>query len=529
MDDSQSGMLQTVFISFYMIFAPVFGYLGDRYNRKFMMIFGIVIWIIAVILSTFCAPGHYYLFLLCRGIVGIGEASYSTVAPTIIGDLFVGAARTKVLMLFSIAVPVGSGLGFICGSTIALITDSWQWGVRFSPILGILCIIAMIFFLDEPARGANEGSQQPGDDATLWEDITYICSIPSYVLVTLSIIAAFFTIGTLSWWTPKFIRFAYTIAMKKDPTKAEVNYINLTFGIITCMSGLLGVTMGTLMARSWRDGKGLFKNCKTDNADVLVCAIGMLVSLPFFFAALMLAIINVNACIFIAILCMCWTWAINVDIVMSIVIPNRRATALAIQSLVSHLFGDASAPYITGMFSDWVRGNNESVYGHFYSLKTALYIPTFMIVISGSLYLATSFFITSDRKEALFLMNAVDPNAQNLPEDQSNLVRPESPDSTVFDNNDDDDDDIREIEFEPTDDDDGIPTIDSRRLSAGLDLLPPVISWRLEDEAFPISRSATNVNSSAIYQNLASLRDAESSSDEYESVGDSPRYWLPRA
>ncbi|XP_037545088.1 protein spinster homolog 1, partial [Nematolebias whitei] len=35
-DDGRSGLLQTVFICSYMILAPVFGYLGDRYNRKYI-------------------------------------------------------------------------------------------------------------------------------------------------------------------------------------------------------------------------------------------------------------------------------------------------------------------------------------------------------------------------------------------------------------------------------------------------------------------------------------------------------------
>ena len=44
---------------------------------------------------------------MLRGLVGIGEASYSTVAPTIIADLFVGDHRSKALSLFYFAIPCG--------------------------------------------------------------------------------------------------------------------------------------------------------------------------------------------------------------------------------------------------------------------------------------------------------------------------------------------------------------------------------------------------------------------------------------
>ena len=47
-----AGLLQTVFIVFYMIFAPIFGYLGDRYSRKFIMIFGLSVWSCTTFAST---------------------------------------------------------------------------------------------------------------------------------------------------------------------------------------------------------------------------------------------------------------------------------------------------------------------------------------------------------------------------------------------------------------------------------------------------------------------------------------------
>ena len=45
--------------------------------------------------------------MLLRGLVGVGEASYSTIAPTIIADLFSAGSRTKMLMVFYFAIPVG--------------------------------------------------------------------------------------------------------------------------------------------------------------------------------------------------------------------------------------------------------------------------------------------------------------------------------------------------------------------------------------------------------------------------------------
>lgn len=50
---------------------------------------------------------HFWLLLLTRGMVGVGEASYSTIAPTIIADLYVKEKRTNMLSIFYFAIPVG--------------------------------------------------------------------------------------------------------------------------------------------------------------------------------------------------------------------------------------------------------------------------------------------------------------------------------------------------------------------------------------------------------------------------------------
>jgi MFS family permease len=45
--------------------------------------------------------------VLLRSLVGVGEASYSCVAPTIIADMYKNDMRTRMLALFNIAVPLG--------------------------------------------------------------------------------------------------------------------------------------------------------------------------------------------------------------------------------------------------------------------------------------------------------------------------------------------------------------------------------------------------------------------------------------
>ena len=90
-----------------MIAAPRVGYLGDRYSRKLIMIGGLIVWSISVLLCTFVPASLPGLFFFFRAIVGVGEASYAVIAPSLIADMFTDTHRSRMLMFFYIATPFG--------------------------------------------------------------------------------------------------------------------------------------------------------------------------------------------------------------------------------------------------------------------------------------------------------------------------------------------------------------------------------------------------------------------------------------
>ena len=59
-------------------------------------------------------------------------------------------------MIFYFAIPVGSGLGYVVGSSFADLMGSWQWGIRVTPFIGLFCVMTLILFVDEPERGQAE-------------------------------------------------------------------------------------------------------------------------------------------------------------------------------------------------------------------------------------------------------------------------------------------------------------------------------------------------------------------------------------
>lgn len=88
-------------------------------------------------------------------LVGIGEASYATIAPTIIADLFPVEKRLRVLSVFYLAMPFGSALGYIQGSKVSSLArtishksdgyGSWKWALRVRPLINrMLCVISCV-------------------------------------------------------------------------------------------------------------------------------------------------------------------------------------------------------------------------------------------------------------------------------------------------------------------------------------------------------------------------------------------------
>lgn len=81
-----------------------------------------------------------------------------------------------------------------------------------------------------------------------------------------------------------------------------------------------------------------------------------------------------------------------------IVVPKRRAIATGMQILVSHLFGDASGPYLIGLISEIMLGHETSPKAQYNSLLTAFYIPTALLIVSGITFGISAYTLMEDKE-----------------------------------------------------------------------------------------------------------------------------------
>ncbi|XP_015994289.1 protein spinster homolog 3 isoform X2 [Rousettus aegyptiacus] len=399
--DSNAGLLQTVFIGCLLLSAPVFGYLGDRHSRKATLSFGILLWSGAGLSSSFISPQYSWLFFLFRGAVGTGTASYSTIAPTVLGDLFVRDQRTRVLAIFYIFIPVGSGLGYVLGSAVTELTGNWHWALRILPCLEAVALILLIALVPDPPRGAAEkqGEVAMGDLRSSWcADIRYLGRNWSYVLSTLGVTAMAFVTGALGFWAPTFLFEARVVHGLQLPCLRQPcnNKDSLIFGALTVMTGIIGVVLGAEASRRYKK--------VNPRAEPLICASSLLAAAPCLYLALILAPTTFLASyVFLALgeLLLSCNWAVVADILLSVVVPRCRGTAEALQITVGHILGDAGSPYLTGLISSALRARRPDSYlQRFLSLQQSFLCCTFIIALGGGCFLLAALHLEGDQDQA---------------------------------------------------------------------------------------------------------------------------------
>lgn len=455
-NDDDGGLLQTVFIISYMIFAPIFGYLGDRFSRKAIMAFGIALWCATTLLGSYM--NSFGWFLAFRAFVGIGEASYSTIAPTILSDLFVHDLRSKMLAIFYFAIPVGSGLGYIIGAETAKFMGSWHWALRVTPVLGMIAI-TLLLFIEEPERGLSEGTSHMQTTSYV-EDIKDISKNKSFMLSTVGFTCVAFVAGALSWFGPKLMHLG--LKMQPGNENIQLSEVSFIFGAIAMTSGIIGVPLGAILSTKL--------NKQYPRSDPVICAMGLLISAPMIAAAMILITANTNLAylsIFIGQVALNLNWAIVQDILLYVVVPTRRSTAEAFQILISHAFGDAGSPYLVGVLSEAIKGiyrkmnasanfgrepleslsqlainatstattealRQDSVEVQFKALQYALFSTSFVEVLGGVFFLITAAYVLKDRANVdRVVAESANAASANQYENEANENSEESTDNSV--------------------------------------------------------------------------------------------------
>jgi len=362
LSDANLGSLMSGFLIVFTLTAPVFGSLGDRHSRPRLIAFAVACWSAATVLSGFA--GGFATLFAARASVGVGEAAYVTIVPSLLADYFPRGQRGRVMAIFFCAIPVGSALGYVIGG---LIDVHFGWRMAFFVAGGPgLILAALCLGLRDPARGSQDPQADPGAAPAVGAQsrsapaATYLKLLRNkpYVLTILGYAAYTFALGGLAFWMPAFLE-----RVRGMPRSQAT----VSFGAIVVITGFIGTFVG-----GWL---GDYCARRSKQAHLWISAMATLIAAPFAWWALTTGSTSLYlACMIVAQLCMFLsTGPINASIV-NLVRPTERASANALGVFAIHFLGDVPSPWLIGKLSD------------VYSLAQAVKIVPLAILVSAGIW-----------------------------------------------------------------------------------------------------------------------------------------------
>ncbi len=180
--DAQIGFLYgTAFAVFYALFGIPLGRLADSWYRGRLMAMGLTLWSSMTVLSGFASS--FGMLAAARIGVGIGEASASPAAYSMISDHFPKERRATALSIYSSGLYIGGALSLPIGgivlsrwntafpdpATAPLGLVGWQAAFLAAGFPGLVLAL-WVLSLREPPRGASDGLSQPVVRPNAWRD-----------------------------------------------------------------------------------------------------------------------------------------------------------------------------------------------------------------------------------------------------------------------------------------------------------------------------------------------------------------------
>ncbi|MEM9620391.1 MAG: MFS transporter, partial [Pseudomonadota bacterium] len=258
--DGQMGFLYgTVFAVFYAVFGIPLARFADVWNRRSLISLGLLVWSGMTALSGFARS--FSVLALFRVGVGIGEASASPAAYSMLADYYPPRLRATVIALYSSGVYIGGGIGIMLGGWIV---DAWSAAYPVDPPLGLrgwqaaflavglpgILMAAWVRTLREPVRGISEGlvaEKHPHPFRVLGQEmmsvmpmlsLAYLARLQGSVrnnllglfLIVLAVIGLILLTGSVAQWSVLGVGAYITLTWAQALNRRDNATFNMIFG-----------------------------------------------------------------------------------------------------------------------------------------------------------------------------------------------------------------------------------------------------------------------------------------------------------
>lgn len=343
-DDAQIGLLQTVFMIPHAAATLPFGWAGDRYDRRRVIIAGMVLSSLA---GAAGALGHSYGGLaVSRACVGLGTAAVVPVANSILSQIFEGPHKASRLSIFNLGLFLGGVVGFVAGSAFG-----FPLVVIVLAAPGLL-LAGLIGSLPVPAH------REPPPDIAWWRNLAEfitrffgeartLLAIRTLRWIILSTVMMAFAAGGYNAWLAAFL------TRDKGMKPAETNLLlALALG-----GGVGGILLGARIADRLR--------ARFTNGRLWTIVLGMTLTIPC--ASLAIELPNGPALYAAGVATMffiSWYHAPMAASVDDLAPQGRSVAAQGLVIFTMHMLGTAPSSWVVGAVSERA------------TLHTAMWVPT---------------------------------------------------------------------------------------------------------------------------------------------------------
>ncbi|KAL6277434.1 hypothetical protein ACE6H2_021035 [Prunus campanulata] len=370
----QDGVLSSAFMVGLLMASPIFASLAKSHNPFRLIGVGLSVWTFA---TAGCGSSiDFWTIAICRMLIGVGEASFISLAAPFIDDHAPAPQKTAWLAMFYMCIPTGIAVGYVYGGFVGD-NFSWRyafWGEAFCMLPFAVLAFAMnplqlkgfapaeprkflepnettspliegsdnsninscVIVSSDKASRSSPASKSLNQLSSFSKDMKELLRDKVYVVNILGYVSYNFVIGAYSYWGPKA---GYSIYRMSNP--------DLLFGGITIVCGILGTLAGGLILDS--------VNATINNAFKLLSGATILGAI-FCFSAFCVRSLYFFVVLFSMGELLVFATQAPVNYVsLRCVKPSLRPLSMAVSTVSIHIFGDVPSSPLAGILQDHVN------------------------------------------------------------------------------------------------------------------------------------------------------------------------------
>jgi MFS family permease len=360
LSDTRIGLLQGIaFALFYGLMGLPLGRLADTRNRRNVIIVGVILW--SFLTAACSAARSFWSLFLARMGVGVGEATLSPSAFSLISDYFPKEKLGGALSVYSMGIFIGSGLALIAGGSVVdavthmppvplpLLGAVAPWRFTFL-IVGApgLAIALLLYTVREPTRRQLLRTSNGIATRLRFHEVVTELKMRWRSVMGISLGMVFQSMGTYAFiaWAPSFLQRIHEWSAGQS---------GRALGLIILIFGCLGMFAGGRLCDHWHR-KGLVE------APLRVAVVSAIGSGIFFTFAM-----TAKQAFWTMLLAAPGLFFLALPIgssyaAIQLIFPNQvRGQVSALFLLILNMGGLSLGPLLPGLLNDYVFRNEKMI------------------------------------------------------------------------------------------------------------------------------------------------------------------------